>query len=129
MASEVTDIRRTAFIIAVNPALQVLCDSYSLDREGDRRFLGAEDREVVHEGGFVAARRLANRLLEGSPTRFFQLFRMNKDTFWKLLEWLETYTAFKGTYYQSVAQKLMIFLWIVRLRPGPKAIVQSEGEK
>ncbi|ORY67572.1 Alpha/Beta hydrolase protein [Pseudomassariella vexata] len=64
MASEVTDIRRTAFIIAVNSALQVLRDSYSLDREGDRRFLGAEDREVVHEGGFVAARRLANRLLK-----------------------------------------------------------------
>ncbi|ORY60128.1 uncharacterized protein BCR38DRAFT_444048, partial [Pseudomassariella vexata] len=103
MASEVTDIRRTAFIIAVNSALQVLRDSYSLDREGDHS----------PRGGFVAARRLANRLLEGSPTRFFQLFRMNKDTFWKLLEWLETYTAFKGTYYQSAAQKLMIFLWIL----------------
>jgi hypothetical protein len=71
-----------------------------------------QERRSIHRGGYLAALRHVDLLLKGSDKQFHELFRLHKQQFWQLLNWLEENTDLADTQYQTSAQKLLIFLWI-----------------
>jgi hypothetical protein len=79
----------------------------------DLRFFPGDNRSVVHRGGPLNALLKAHGLLEGDPTRFFNLFRYSQDHFLRLTTWLEENTDLQGSRYQSIEQKVMILLYVL----------------
>ncbi|KAF7550296.1 hypothetical protein G7046_g8058 [Stylonectria norvegica] len=85
-----------------------------LQPSGRRRYRARRGNpHVIHPGGSVEAYHVWWRMLNGSPSRFFSLFRMTKPAFFNLCDWLRTNTTARSTRYQTLEQKLMIFLFIV----------------
>ncbi|KAG5789639.1 hypothetical protein H9Q69_011315 [Fusarium xylarioides] len=70
-------------------------------------------RYIVNPGGPSAAAAKAQRLLRGSPARFFRIFRVPRGVFDELVEWLRENTALKDTKWQTLEQKVMIFLYVI----------------
>lgn len=79
----------------------------------DRRLLRprASTREVINPGGPRAARLYINTLLREPDGSFFHLFRIYQDYFLNLCRWLRLNTELRPSRYQSLEQKVMIFLW------------------
>ncbi|KAG5742614.1 hypothetical protein H9Q70_014632, partial [Fusarium xylarioides] len=67
-------------------------------------------RYIVNPGEPSAVAVKAQRLLWGSPARFFRIFRVPRGVFDELVEWLRENTALKDTKWQTLEQKVMIFL-------------------
>lgn len=101
------NVRRAAFCGAVIRALQLLRSV-----ESDGRFQPANRRNIINPGGPSIARHVAERLLDAPGRQFYDLFRMDKATFRLLVNWLRR-AGLAGTQYQSVEQKVLIFLYIL----------------
>lgn len=74
------------------------------------------EREVatIHRNSPPDARRFASWLLEeGSETSFKDLFRLTRGIFLDLCEWLRSNTRASDSRYQTLEQKVMVFLWIL----------------
>ena len=101
------NIRQISLLTAIQAASRVV--------QGAQKALATDPacKAVVNEGGPATARLFANTLLYGPERRFFELFRMTKSEFKALIKWLKLYSTVKVTQYQSVEQKVMIYLWIV----------------
>jgi hypothetical protein len=61
--------------------------------------------------GPKAAREYAHGILEGPESRFRELFRVERSVFMDLVNSLRLNTPICSTRYESVEQKVMIFLW------------------
>lgn len=70
-------------------------------------------RSIIHIHGPAESSAFINQLLEGSPRRFQELFRLTQDEFTKLHDWLTDYDYLRGSRYQNTRQKLVIFLYIM----------------
>jgi hypothetical protein len=61
----------------------------------------------------VEARKYVQWLLQAPDCIFVTIFRMSKITFRKLCEWLRHNTRASGSRYQSLEQRVIVFLWLV----------------
>jgi len=68
-------------------------------------------KRIVNPGGYRTALEAAQCFLEYNDLAFSQIFRMNKATFHELEGWFACNTRLSGTRYQSLTQKLLIFLY------------------
>ncbi len=89
--------------VAATVALTVLTDEL-----GRRR----RQPQVIHPGGTAVAVKVAEDLLIASPRRFEELFRMTRQEFDALVDWLSN-SGLEGSKYLSLAHKVMVFLWIL----------------
>lgn len=72
-----------------------------------------EDRDNLAIRNNPATSRIyAEWLLDAPKTMFKDLFRMLKAAFRGLCKWLRIYTIVAATRYQSLEQKVIVFLWI-----------------
>lgn len=67
-------------------------------------------RLLVHQGGYVHRLEVSWGLLQGSETRFKELFRLERDTFKSLFQWLRDNTEIPVSRCQTLDQKVRIFL-------------------
>ena len=72
----------------------------------------AKPRQSRGIGSDEGHRRLQLLLSCGSNDRFKAAFRMSKDTFFSLRDWLVYHTSLKASKHISVEMKLAIFLFI-----------------
>lgn len=79
----------------------------------DRRAFPTLQRQTIHAGGWKASHTYARRQLAIADSAFRETYRIDKQIFWRLLDWLETNGGLRGSRYQSSAQKLLVFLWII----------------
>jgi hypothetical protein len=78
-----------------------------------RRPRGRGPGPLVNPGGPRAASSFAKSLLNGSPRRFVELFRIHIPEFNTLLQWLRDNTWLCDSRYLTAELKLMVFLWIL----------------
>lgn len=120
--SSLPPLTHNPVIEAVIIAAAILAKSAAADEGVDRRHQRGPrgDQEVIHDGGHSHASAWARSLLHGSVTRFYDLFRMEQRTFCELCRWLRLNTTLPASRYQTVEQKLMIFLYIMGSGEGQR---------
>jgi hypothetical protein len=101
-------IARTAFAAAAILSIRAILSDAATAREPNRA-----RTPLVHPAGPFGARRLAERILEGSDTQFSDLFQMDKAAFHALVAWLRNNAGLEGSRYQIAEQKVMVVLWIL----------------
>lgn len=99
-------------------AAGLLLNSLNSDRRRRRRRRRvarlSRPRRVIHARGHRAARQYASSLLvEGADSAFYELFRMTKETFHELVNWLLRNTSLQSSRYQTIEHKVMVFLYMV----------------
>lgn len=88
------------------------CGTYQ-GQQCTQNTVGERPYPIINPGGPTAAGRRAMRFLEGNDRVFEQLFRVPKAAFGALVLWLRDNTSLRGTRYQSLKQKVMVFLYIL----------------
>ena len=63
--------------------------------------------------GRIHSQKLAQKFLDSPDSRFENLFRLPKYTFWELLLWLEEKEELEHTTHFTAEHQLLIFLWIL----------------
>jgi hypothetical protein len=53
------------------------------------------------------------KLLKSSPTRVYQVLRMQKETFKDLCTWLASNTELRSTWRISIEEQVAMFLWTI----------------
>lgn len=85
---------------------------------------------ISHQTGTPGSQYLME-LLSSTPQRIYNVLRMNKQTFYKLCEWLNDNTELKGTWRTSLQEQLAMFLWTVNYSASQRQVAerfQHSGE-
>lgn len=107
-------VRRACFLAALCMVLRYREYEFLQPRRtrlSSRRATGL-DGNVVGDVGPEAANELATNLLNGSNTRFHDMFRMPQEVFRDLVAWLKEHTDLRDTRQLSSECQVMVFLWI-----------------
>jgi hypothetical protein len=67
----------------------------------------------------------------GTPRRIYDVLRMQKETFFKLCDWLESNTDIESLRYISVQEQVAMFLWTINFSVSNKQVMerfQHSGE-
>jgi hypothetical protein len=87
---------------------------------GTPRSTGLPGRVYVHE-----------LFQNGTPRRIYDVLRMQKETFFKLCDWLESNTDIESSRHISVQEQVAMFLWTINFSASNRQVMerfQHSGE-
>jgi hypothetical protein len=79
----------------------------------------------------LSGSRYLSELLQSSPRRIYDVLRMQKDTFYKLCDWLEANTSLQSSRRTSVRDQVAMFLWTINYSASNRQVMerfQHSGE-
>jgi hypothetical protein len=65
-----------------------------------------------------------SELLQSSPRRIYNVLRMQKDTFYKLCNWLEANTLLKPSRHILVQEQVAMFLWTINYSASSRQVIE-----
>lgn len=84
-------------------------------------------RKIVNPGGSAAAEEKAQLLLKGADRQFHDELRVTKEEFRQLCQWISANTLMKGSCWQTLELKLMIFLYVIGQGCTQRAVAYRFG--
>ena len=103
-------LMRQSFFAARIVILSVVMAATSVQTTRLPRYL---PQRPEHRNDPRIARGIIYHHLGGPERQFYDLFRMSKEVFVALRDWMFSNTHLRDTRYQTVEQKLLIFIWIL----------------
>src|SRR5436190_9551478 len=118
-------LMRQSFFAARIVILSVVMAATSVQTTRLPRYL---PQRPEHRNDPRIARGIIYHHLGGPERQFYDLFRMSKEVFVALRDWMFSNTHLRDTRYQTVEQKLLIFIWILAYNEPQRNTAARDSE-